>query len=58
MQTFAFVDLLCLCESGCLPTRWGDLQEQKRNLQPIGGTGAGKTHLAIPLGRNAVRRGK
>jgi DNA replication protein DnaC len=24
----------------------------------IGGTGTGKTHLAIALGRNAVRRGK
>lgn len=31
---------------------------QKRNLLLIGETGTGKTHLAIALGRNAVRRGK
>ena len=35
-----------------------DFLEQKRNLLLIGGTGTGKTHLAIALGRNAVRRGK
>uniref|UniRef100_UPI001C5E62E4 ATP-binding protein n=1 Tax=Aeromonas hydrophila TaxID=644 RepID=UPI001C5E62E4 len=40
------------------PLVGGDLQKQKHNLQLIGGTGAGKAHLAIPLGRNAVRRGK
>lgn len=36
----------------------GDFLEQKRNLLLIGGTGTSKTHLAIALGRNAVRRGK
>ncbi len=35
-----------------------DFLTQKRNLLLIGGTGTGKTHLAIALGRNAVRRGK
>lgn len=35
-----------------------DFLEQKRNLLLIGGTGTGKTHLAIALGRNAVRSGK
>ena len=35
-----------------------DFLAQKRNLLLIGGTGTGKTHLAIALGRNAVRRGK
>jgi DNA replication protein DnaC len=35
-----------------------DFLEQKRNLLLIGGTGTGKTHPAIALGRNAARRGK
>ncbi|UXB11874.1 ATP-binding protein [Aeromonas dhakensis] len=35
-----------------------DFLAQKRNLLLIGGTGTGKTHLAIALGRNVVRRGK
>ena len=35
-----------------------DFLEQQRNLLLIGGTGTGKTHLAIALGRNAVRWGK
>lgn len=35
-----------------------DLLEQKRNLLLIGGTGTGKTHPAIALGRNAARQGK
>lgn len=33
-------------------------QRQKRNLLLIGGTGTGKTHPAIALGRNAARQGK
>lgn len=37
------------------PLVGGDLQEQKRYLQLIGGTETGKAQLAIPLGRNAVR---
>lgn len=55
MQPFAFVGWLCLCESGCLPTRWGRPPGQKRYLQLIGGTETGKAQLAITLGRNAVR---
>jgi len=35
-----------------------DFREQKCTLLLIGGTGTGKTHLAIALGRNAIRRGK
>lgn len=35
-----------------------DFLAQKHNLLLIGGTGTGKTHLAIALGRNAVCRGK
>ena len=35
-----------------------DFRKQQRNLLLIRGTGTGKTHLAIALGRNSVRRGK
>lgn len=35
-----------------------DFLEQKHNLLLIGRTGTGKTHLAIALRRNAVRRSK
>jgi len=35
-----------------------DFPEQNRNQLLIGGTGTGKSHMAVPLERYAVRRGK
>jgi DNA replication protein DnaC len=35
----------------------GDFIHQAANLIFIGGTGTGKTHLSVALGRNAVRKG-
>ncbi len=36
----------------------GPLMDQAHNLLFVGGTGTGKTHLAIAIGRHAVRQGK
>ena len=36
----------------------GPFLEQAHNLLFVGGTGTGKTHLAIAIGRHAVRQGK
>lgn len=36
----------------------GDYLDSQRNIVLVGGTGTGKTHLAIALGRSAVRAGK
>ena len=36
----------------------GQFMERAHNLLFVGGTGTGKTHLAIAIGRHAVRQGK
>jgi DNA replication protein DnaC len=36
----------------------GDFLAQRRNCVLAGGTGAGKTHLAIAIARNCIRAGK
>ncbi|MGE6233852.1 ATP-binding protein [Aeromonas media] len=35
-----------------------DILEQQRNLRPFGGTGTGKNHWTIAMGRNAGGWGK
>jgi DNA replication protein DnaC len=35
----------------------GDFLASERNVVPVGGTGTGKTHLAIVIGRACVRGG-
>jgi len=40
------------------PLYQGRFIEQTHNLLFVGGTGTGKTHLAIAIGRHAVRQGK
>ena len=32
--------------------------DQQRNLVIVGGTGTGKTHLAVAIGSNCVRQGR
>ena len=36
----------------------GDFLEQQRNVVLIGGTGTGKSHLAVSIARSCIRRGK
>ncbi len=36
----------------------GDFLDHKRNLVPIGGTGTGKTHLAVSIARACIRAGR
>ena len=36
----------------------GELLEQQRNVVLIGGTGTGKSHLAVSIARACIRRGK
>lgn len=36
----------------------GDFLDQKRNVVLIGGTGTGKSHLAVSIARSCIRRGK
>ncbi len=36
----------------------GEFLDQQRNLVIVGGTGTGKTHLAVAIGSNCVRQGR
>lgn len=36
----------------------GEFLEQQRNVVLIGGTGTGKSHLAVSIARACIRRGK
>ncbi|BBU59480.1 hypothetical protein KU6B_57450 (plasmid) [Mameliella alba] len=36
----------------------GDFIDQQRNVVLIGGTGTGKSHLAVSIARSCIRRGK
>ena len=36
----------------------GDFLDQQRNVVLIGGTGTGKSHLAVSIARSCIRRGK
>ena len=36
----------------------GEFTQQAHNLLLVGGTGTGKTHLAIAIGRNAIHQGR
>jgi len=57
LDTFAFADTP-INEQLVRTLRQGDFMAQSRNIVLVGGTGSGKSHLAIAIASHAIRQGK